>query len=223
MGYDIFIDEDKQNRFLGILALKNQPPFEQVLTQVRARYGVREEIKWSDLSRFKLPIAVSWVRVLDWYRGARCFILPWQGNKEELIAAFINRFCSDRRLMTLGGLNDAVLFVDFDTAHKATHFESYIRRETGILRCYQLDSRTVNCLQLVDLVLGAWVRSQRRPPSITEMTLPEDWQRVDDTLGRHQLLSRPSLSTTQCKDYLAWYLQRKLRRNNGLVVEVRGG
>ena len=51
--------------------------------------------------------------------------------------------------------------MDFDTQHKNTNLENKLLRDLNVLRVYHLNSKATDLLQLVDILLGASVRSQK--------------------------------------------------------------
>ena len=54
--YNFYVDEDKRNRRLGVLAVSNAVALNQVLENVRAQYGLGWEIKWNVINRIRLPV-----------------------------------------------------------------------------------------------------------------------------------------------------------------------
>ncbi|GEM_PF-2854373 len=108
-AYDFYIDEDKQNRLLGILAVPNSVGLEQILASVKQQYGVAREIKWNALERFRMPIAVSWVRVAGWYNGLRFSCIPWPGGtkKGDVLQSHLLRFMTQHQIAQLGGRADS--------------------------------------------------------------------------------------------------------------------
>ena len=115
-SYDFYIDEDKQNHRLGVLAVSNAVALNQILESIRDQYGIRREVKWGAMDRFRLPVAVSWIRVAAWFHSVRFGSLPWPDNAQKggILVEFFKTFL-DRYGTTLPhGKFDSVAFLDFD-------------------------------------------------------------------------------------------------------------
>ena len=212
-SYDFYIDEDKQNHRLGVLAVSNAVALNQILESIRDQYGIRREVKWGAMDRFRLPVAVSWIRVAAWFHSVRFGSLPWPDNAQKggILVEFFKTFL-DRYGTTLPhGKFDSVAFLDFDNVDKQGNIHTYIVRRANLLRCYPLDSKSSNCLQLVDIMLGSWVRSGEIPSTIP-MDLYKRWSDVDSALKNHERLATPAFTGAESRRYLAGYASEVIRR-----------
>ena len=210
--YDFYVDEDKQNRRLGVLAVSNAVALNQVLENVRDQYQMRREIKWNEIDRIRLPVAVSWVRVAAWFHALKFACLPWpdQRSKGTVLVEFFRRFLEENGATRLEGVFDSVAFLDFDNVDKKGNLHRFVAHRANILRCYPLDSKASNCLQLADTLLGSWVRSGEKPIHVPR-DLYSRWPNVDLVLKDHKKLSIPAFTGAESRRYLAGYASRKIK------------
>ena len=209
--FDVFIDEDKQNRKLGALAVSNAVALNRVLQDVRFRYRYgNREIKWNEADKLRLPVAVSWLRLASGFTNLRFEVLDWppRMSKGDVLAEFLPGFLYNNDTDYLrDGLFDSVVFLDFDGEDARSDLHLWLARRVGLLRCYALDSKASNCLQLADLLLGVNVRIGISEP-VDESELIMRWGDVDSVLDEGGTLSAPEFSDSESKKYLAAYWRR---------------
>ena len=184
--------------------------WDQVLENVRDQYQMRREIKWNEIDRIRLPVAVSWIRVAAWFHALRFACLKWPDQKDKgtVLVEFFRAFLEGNGATRLEGVFDSVAFLDFDNVDKRGNLHQFIARRANILRCYPLDSKASNCLQLVDVLLGCWVRSGERPVPVPR-DLYTRWPNVDLVLKNHNRLNIPGFTGGESRRYLAGYGSQK--------------
>ena len=154
--FDIFINEDKRNRKLGELGVSSAVTLNQTLQSIKDRNRIGREVKWNGIDRFRLPVAMEWMRETFLFPNFRFALVDWpsHSSKVDVLADFLTEFLSDNDTSRLGGLFDSVAFLDFDNEDVKTNLYLGLGRRAYLLRCYALDSKASNCLQLSDLLLG---------------------------------------------------------------------
>ncbi len=198
--YDIYIDEDKVNKTLGFLVVKNSPYIQQILYNKRQKFGIYNELHFKSMNNSFTKLAVSWINLFcnfqDIYdlKEEFCFFKTksWDkkiDNKKEIIINFINNLKT----------KNIVAFMDFDTEHKKINIENTIKKETNILRVYHLDSKATDLLQLVDILLWANTRWTK-------------WKLSDDKYFKfsRKLKEKKNLSKWEIKSYLWTYYMKKM-------------
>ena len=113
---------------------------------------------------------------------------------------------SDNETDRVGTYFDSVIFLDFDNEDKNERLNQRLVHDVKVLRCYSLDSRGSNCLQLADLLLGVTIREQMTDYNISR-PLTADWEDIDEVLRERGNLSVPEFTKSECKRYLADYYQ----------------
>ena len=207
--FDLFIDEDKRNRKIGVLAVSNVVGLNQTLQNVRFRYRYgKREMKWNGLDKFRMPVVVSWLWAASRSRRLLFHILDWpsSSSKGDVLLDFLPKFMSDNRTDRVGTYFDSVVFLDFDNEDKNERLNQRLVNDVKVLRCYSLDSRGSNCLQLADLLLGVTVR-ERTTDYDTSRSVAADWEDIDEALRERRNLSVPEFAKSECKRYLTAYYQ----------------
>lgn len=209
--FDIFIDEDKRNRKLGVLGVSNAVTLNQTLQSIKDRNRIGREVKWNGIDRFRLPVAMEWVQEAYMFPSFRFAIVDWpsHSSKVDVLADFLTRFLSDNDTSRLGGLFDSVAFLDFDNEDAKINLHLGLGRRAYLLRCYALDSKASNCLQLSDLLLGINTRL-RLSDHADESKLMTRWEDVEYVLREHGRLSIPRFTESECKRYLAAYWRNRI-------------
>ncbi len=198
--YDIYIDEDKVNKTLGFLVVKNSPYIQQILYNKRQKFDIYFEQHFSSVNKIAITFLKSWINLFCNFQEIYelkeefCFFETrnWNkkiDNKKEIIVDFI------KSLKT----KNIVVFMDFDTEHKKINIENTIQKETNILRVYHLDSKATDLLQLVDILL--WVSQRWEKWLLSEKNYKILNQKVKE---------RKNLSKWEIKSYLwTYYMKTK--------------
>lgn len=118
------------------------------------------EIKWSELNLMRSFIAIEFIKQFFhyWDKGPlpiMFFNTPFEVNHLTSINNFFKRLkklknapFSDMRL------SESVFFLDYFTTASGYKFEEKVRNSNNLSRCYRIDSRSHDLMQLADLLLG---------------------------------------------------------------------
>jgi hypothetical protein len=179
--WDIYVDERKgAGAKLGFLAVPNTPSFMHKLHRCRENaLGdgriVAQEVHWSKPRGDTIELAKHWMYRVFQHKGTEFCVADWPRDqaKEFVILKFLAHF-KQRKSMEARSVRpffNMVVIMDFDSTHAATRIQNTVRETGQITRCYHFDSRRNDCLQCVDLMLGAYCYLQEHPMS--RMMLPE--------------------------------------------------
>ena len=159
--YDIFIDEEKTQGYIGFLVTKNTPALQQILFNVReANQNYRREIKFVTVNNSTIHIILSWLNIFftNSYNTA-FFYRKWDGtlsNKKNIITKTLNQIKT-----VLNIKKNLIVFMDFDTNDKNLNLQSQIRKNAKITRCYHIDSKAFDMIQLTDILLQCAIKSEK--------------------------------------------------------------
>lgn len=158
--YDIFIDEEKTEGYIGFLLTKNTPALQQILFNVREgqqNYGA--EVKFSRINNNNIRVALQWLNVFfrnDFNIGF--FYRKWNktlSHKRNTIIKTIDQ------IKTITKSKNIVVFMDMDSNHKNVNLQNQIQKACKIPRCYHLDSKTFDMLQLSDILLQCAIKKEK--------------------------------------------------------------
>ncbi|MBS9775303.1 hypothetical protein KGV52_01160 [Candidatus Gracilibacteria bacterium] len=122
-SYDIYIDEDKVNKSLGFLVVKNSPYIQQMLYNQKTKNGVNYEVHFAELNNSTIYPIMSWFDIFFnleknyKYRSKQIFFETRKWNKKiddkiEVIEKFLLDFKKQYKTSNI------VTILDFDTEHK---------------------------------------------------------------------------------------------------------
>lgn len=158
--YDIFIDEEKAQGYIGFLVVRHTPELQKLLLDIRtANQNYRPEIKYVTVNNTRIHIILSWLNIL--FNSDCCvgfYYRKWNktlNQKRNIVTKVITK------LKKLKRSSNFVVFMDFDTTHENIGLQEQIRKNTRILRSYQFDSRTTDILQLTDVLLQCAIKAER--------------------------------------------------------------
>lgn len=156
--YDIFIDEEKQEGYIGFLVTLNTPSLQQLLFNVReSNSNYRGELKFVGLTNNSFKVARSWLNIFFSNNfNVAFYYRKWNkelSNKKNVIAKTI---CSIKRV--LGTSRNVVVFMDMDSNHKNINIQNQIKNMAKVSRCYHADSKAFDMLQLCDLLLQCAIK-----------------------------------------------------------------
>lgn len=168
----LFRIREKANSFhaLRINAL-NATDAEKKFEVRRLQKQIRE-IKWSSLNLMRSFIAIEFLKTYFGYCSERTlpiifFNIPFIVNHEKSINNFFQQL-PNLKIAQLKNLNnlESVLFSDSFTTLSAYNFEEKVVTQNGLSRCYRIDSRAHDLIQLTDLLLGLIVSSRNKNNSL---------------------------------------------------------
>lgn len=157
--YDVFIDEEKNKGYIGFLFTRNTPALQQLLYNVREyNQNYQREIKFVNLNNNSIRLALSWLNIF-FSNSYNAFFLykKWDGslsNKKNLIIKVLKSFKVKTRKSNL------VAFMDFDNNHKNLNLQNQIKSSAKITRCYHIDSKCFDMLQLCDVLLQCSIKME---------------------------------------------------------------
>lgn len=160
---DVYIDEDKVNGYLGFLVVKNTPYIQQILFNKRQKFQVYHELHFKATNNMAINLYKSWINLFlnfeEIYELENKFCYfdreAWDAklwNKKEVICNFLRKLSSDENT------SDIVVFMDFDTEHKNNNLENLLYKDLNVLRVFHMNSKAVDLLQLVDVLLWSSLR-----------------------------------------------------------------
>lgn len=118
------------------------------------------EIKWSSLNAMRSFVAQEFLDQFFYYMGkgplpVLFFNVPFKKSHLDSITAFF-KTVESLNLKVLQELKNtkSVFFLDSFTTPAGYKFEEKVRKANNLLRCYRIDSRAHDIMQLTDLLLG---------------------------------------------------------------------
>ena len=160
--YDVFIDEEKDMGYIGFLVTTNTPALQQILFNVReSNQNYRAEIKFVSVTNASIKVMLSWVNVFfaNKYNVA-FYYRKWNGKlaqKRNIITKVLLQI-RDK----MGHRESCVVFMDFENNHKNIDLQTQIRVNSKVTRCYHLDSKSFDMLQLADILLQCAIKKETR-------------------------------------------------------------
>lgn len=158
-GTNLFIDENLEQKVVGILSVVWPPSVQQILFRLREKHQMWDEIKWSSASRKKVPLYLDIVEKFflnsNW---GRLNIVDITTTVEAAIRHGIRRIeyhCSPFH----------AIFIDNHTTPKGYVFERQLKDDFGCNCVLRLDNKSTDMLQLCDLMMNLAVKS-RSPESV---------------------------------------------------------
>ncbi len=158
--FDIFVDEEKAEGYVGFLVVKHTPELQKLLLEIRqSNQDNRSEIKFVTVNNTRIHIILSWLNIL--FNSNCClgfYYRKWNkkiNQKRNIVIDAVSR------LKKLKHTKDIVVFMDFDSTHENIGLQEQIRKTTGIMRSYQFDSRTTDILQLTDVLLQCAIKAEK--------------------------------------------------------------
>ncbi|MFC1811046.1 DUF3800 domain-containing protein [Patescibacteria group bacterium] len=137
------------------------------------------EPKWSNLNLMRSFIAQGFIQHFFHYWGKgplpiMFFNAPFNTNHLTSINDFYNNL-QDLKLDALKYLNysQSILFTDSFNTPAGYKFEEIVRNTNNLSRCYRVDSRAHDLIQLADLLLGVttYINTKKRTKSKAKLNL----------------------------------------------------
>lgn len=156
----LFIDERliPGHSHVGALSVVSPASLQGILFRARVKNigSRREEIKWSNITPMKLPMAKEIVRNFWWYNGTRIYIKQLAGNTNKDVQRGIFEV-----IQHLNGISSLKgVFIDWFDHHSGATFDKMLADFFGLPLVMRLDSRATDILQMVDIVLNCEVGSR---------------------------------------------------------------
>lgn len=167
----VFVDEylTFNNAFVGAVTVVNPPSLQGILFRARVAQlrSSREEVKWTNLTPFKYPMAQEIVRNFFWYRGIRLYLKSIPGNRREDVEMgvmeLLRRIQVDSRIVAI--------FMDWYDHGPGYNFDNIIKAWFSPTVVLRLDSRSADLLQLLDIVFNCEVYNRKVITNQTKLDL----------------------------------------------------
>ena len=151
-GTVIFIDENLKDKKIGLLSIPWPPAPQQILARIREKHGMHDEMKWSTISRQKVPFLTD---VIETFFANTSFgrinIIPIAGSLDDAIFHALQVVYP--HCFPYNGI-----FIDDHTTPKGYEFERKLKTTFDCNCVPRLDSKATQLLQLCDLMLNLTIR-----------------------------------------------------------------
>ena len=121
------------------------------------------EIKWSSLNLMRSFIASAFIKQFfyHWQKGPLPIIFfntPFVNNHHDSICNFFDKL-EELKIEKITGIENynSIFFLDTFTTTSGYRFEEKVRNACNLSRCFRIDSRAHDLIQLTDLLLGITV------------------------------------------------------------------
>ena len=152
-GTIIFIDENLEDKKVGILSIPWPPVPQQIISRIREKHLLYDEMKWSTVSRVKVPFLTEVIETFFKNRSfGRMTVAPISTTLDQAIFQAlqdIHPFSSPYH----------GIFIDEHTTPKGYEFERKLRTAFKCNCVLRLDSKATQLLQLCDLMLNLVIRA----------------------------------------------------------------
>lgn len=90
---------------------------------------------------------------------------------------------------------ESVFFLDYFTTKAGYKFEEKVRDYNNLSRCYRIDSRSHDLMQLTDLLLGVttYLRNEKQTTSTAKLLLVEKFEYCKRTFSNKKTLLNESV------------------------------
>ncbi len=135
------------------------------------------EIKWSSMNLMRSFIAQEFIEQYFhyWNKGPLpilFFNFPFTDNHLESINNFFSKIGGlDIDCLKALHCSESVFFLDYFTTATGYKFEEKVRNSNNLSRCYRIDSRAHDLMQLTDLLLGVTTYIQTKKHTLSKAKL----------------------------------------------------
>lgn len=145
------------------------------------------EIKWSSMNLMRSFIAQEFIEQYFhyWSKGPLPILFFNFPFVDDHLSS-INNFFSKVGTLKIECLKDllcseSVFFLDYFTTPAGYKFEEKVRDMNNLARCYRIDSRTHDLMQLTDLLLGVttYIRNEKHTLSRAKLRLVEKFNYLE--------------------------------------------
>ena len=157
MEIDIYIDEEKDRGFLGFLVTTHHLDLQEKLHSVRNKEeNYKPEVKFVKLNNTSIKIALPWLNIFNHHSQSKFYYRKWDGSitqKRNKVNQFIGQIKQKYHSSKI------IIFFDFDSQHENFGLIQQVKVNSRVQRCYQMNSKVCDMLQLCDLLLSVAVNS----------------------------------------------------------------
>lgn len=173
----LFRVKEEANEFhkKRIDSLKLSP--EERAERLSSAHRQLREVKWSSLNLMRSFIANSFIEHFFHYYAKgplpiMFFNTPFVGTHKDSIISFFDGL-EKLKIVALQNLENSssVFFLDTFTTASGYRFEEKVRDSCNLARCFRIDSRAHDIMQLTDLLLGITVFKNEKKVTMNESKL----------------------------------------------------
>ena len=168
-GTIVFIDENLEAKKIGILSIPWPPSPQQIISRIREKHVLFDEMKWSSVSRVKVPFLTE---VIDtFFRNTtfgRITAAPIATTLDKAI------FQALQSIQPYSGPYNGI-FLDDHSTPRGYDFERKLKAAFNCNCVMRMDSKATQLLQLCDLMLNLVIRADapEAPQSMHKAELVE--------------------------------------------------
>ena len=153
LGTTVFIDENLEDKKIGILSIPWPPVPQQIISRIREKHFLYDEMKWSTVSRVKVPFLTE---IIDSFfkntSFGRITVAPIVTTLDKAI------FEALQNILPYSAPYHGI-FIDDHTTPKGYEFERKLKTAFKCNCIMRLDSKSTQLLQLCDLMLNLVVKA----------------------------------------------------------------
>ena len=153
LGTTVFIDENLEAKKVGILSIPWPPVPQQIVSRIREKHFLYDEMKWSTASRLKVPFLAEVIETF--FRNTsfgRITVAPITSTLDKAI------FDALQDILPFSAPFHGI-FIDDHTTPRGYEFERKLKNAFKCNCILRLDSKATQLLQLCDLMLNLVIRA----------------------------------------------------------------
>ena len=167
MGTTVFIDENLEAKKVGILSIPWPPVPQQIVSRIREKHFLYDEMKWSTASRLKVPFLTEVIEAFFKNTSfGRITVAPITSTLDKAI------FDALQDILPFSAPFHGI-FIDDHTTPRGYEFERKLKKAFKCNCILRLDSKATQLLQLCDLMLNLAIRADaaKAPQSTSKAEL----------------------------------------------------
>jgi len=175
-GTIVFIDENMEDKKIGVLSVPWPPAPQQIIARIREQYSHYDEMKWSTVSRVKVDFLTAVIEAFFLNNTfGRINVSPVATTVEKAIVKSLHDL--QRHCAPYHGI-----FMDDHTTPRGYDFERQLKDSFNCQCVLRLDSKATSMLQLCDLMMNLTIRaaSSQMPVSPHKAALVEIFKEARD-------------------------------------------
>ena len=161
-GTIIFIDENLQDNKIGVLSVSWPPAPQQIISRIREQYRLYDEIKWSTVSRNKVPFLTAIIEAFFANKAfGRINVFPILTTVDDAIFTSLN-------IIKVHCAPYHGIFIDDHSTPRGYDFERRLKDSFKCNCVLRLDSKATALLQLCDLMMNLTIRASSLQPPLSQ-------------------------------------------------------
>jgi hypothetical protein len=192
-GTVVFIDENLEDKKVGILSIPWPPVPQQIISRIREKHLLFDEMKWSSVSRLKVPFLAE---IIDTFFKNKSFgritVAPISTTLDKAI------FQALQAIQPYSAPYHGI-FIDDHSTPKGYEFERKLKMAFKCNCILRLDSKATQLLQLCDLLLNLVVRADapKAPASRHKAELVEAFRAAQSQSPSQRCFQLPGQLTNE--------------------------